>query len=147
MIFFSIPFVCLFVFAEITVLITVMIQSFVIFLVNIENYSHFLFIYLLFGCTIPCGCENLISCPGRKPRPLTVKVRSPNHWITREVPRKWNIYWRKLKNITGHKLAYKCIPWTSIRRLNIIKYECPLIYKFNKINKVTNDIWWKRIWN
>ena len=33
------------------------------------------------------ACGILVSRPGIVPRPLTVKVQSPNHWPTRELPK------------------------------------------------------------
>ena len=31
-------------------------------------------------------CEILVPQPGIKPRPMAVKVSSPNHWTAREIP-------------------------------------------------------------
>ena len=31
-------------------------------------------------------CEILVPQPGIKPRPMAVKVASPNHWTAREIP-------------------------------------------------------------
>ena len=43
-----------------------------------------LFIY--WACCVACGI--LVPQPGIKPRPLAVKVQSPNHWTARNSQKK-----------------------------------------------------------
>ena len=48
-------------------------------------YSFAFFFFLpLWPCRVACGI--LVPCPGIEPGSLAVKVQSPNHWTTREVP-------------------------------------------------------------
>ena len=48
-----------------------------------EKVSHFFFFW---PCSVAYGI--LFQQPGIEPRPSAVKVLSPNHWTTKEVPEK-----------------------------------------------------------
>ena len=57
---------------------------------GISNPSSGLFFGLLFVCLFfghTCGLWDLRSRVGIEPRPLAVKMTSPNHWTTRKVLR------------------------------------------------------------
>ena len=48
-----------------------------------KKRSFHLFIY--WPCCMACGIS--VPPPGIEPRPLAVKVPSPNHWTSREFPK------------------------------------------------------------
>ena len=49
-----------------------------------ENEESFLFIF----CLYRVACEILVPRPGIELKPSAVKVQSPNHWTTRESPKR-----------------------------------------------------------
>ena len=66
-----------------------------------ESRKKFCFILLLFFFFWPhhADCEILDPRPGIKPGPLVVKVRSPNLWATREIPRNFIFVWNKIPKV------------------------------------------------
>ena len=47
------------------------------------------FFCFVFFWPLRAACGILVPQPGIEPGPLAVKVRSPNHWTTREFPERW----------------------------------------------------------
>ena len=62
------------------------------------------FIYLFIGNLAACGI--LVPQPGIEPRAAAVKVLSPNHWTTTEVPT-----WRTLH----------VVPFISVQSLSCVR--------------------------
>ena len=48
--------------------------------------SIYLSVYLSIYLSLLKACRMLVPLPGVEPGPLAVKVWSPNHWTTRELP-------------------------------------------------------------
>ena len=66
------------------------------------------------------GLWDLSFRPGIEPRPLAVKVQSPNHWAAREVPPKLDFF--KIKRNSWRSLDSKnydepSISWCSLLSL------------------------------
>ena len=58
----------------------------------IWNLSLDTFIWFWFFGQTHVACRILVPWPGTEPGPLAAKVRSPNHWTTREFPWNSNLY-------------------------------------------------------
>ena len=50
---------------------------------SLKDFMFAIFSFSFFGC-VACGI--LVPQQGTEPRPMAVKVPSPNHWTARELP-------------------------------------------------------------
>ena len=60
---------------------------------------------------------NLVPRPGAKPRPTAVKAPSPNHWTTREFPKKFTF--KKRFDMMGQGVCGKSLKFLVTFAINL----------------------------
>ena len=114
----------------------------------IFSFKLFFYFFKIWLCCVACGI--LVPWPGIEPAPSAVKVRSPNHWTSREVPpvssftfhrNNSNSIKLRGKEKKETKSSNKEIIQSSYRKIEVIKDS-----NSNNINSCNNKILPHPIW-
>ena len=97
-----------------------------------RNFTNHFFFFFFWPRHVACG--TLVPWPGIEPGPLAVKVQSPDHWTTREVPYKPLLTHSISHSIfsihcTNLFLHFRCI----VTFLEIIKHSMPKMLFFFRL--------------